>query len=65
MVIISAIIYRNLTENNFAAVVVVFDMTNLLSLAHCHQWLDEAMNANSRGPKPLIFLVGTKKDLMV
>ncbi|XP_059490954.1 ras-related protein Rab-34-like [Neocloeon triangulifer] len=46
------------------ALVVVFDMTNLLSLAHCHQWLEEAMTANCRGPKPLVFLVGTKKDLM-
>lgn len=56
---------KSLIYNFFSAVVVVFDMTNLLSLAHCHQWLDEAMTANCRGPKPLVFLVGTKKDLMV
>ncbi|CAB3381772.1 Hypothetical predicted protein [Cloeon dipterum] len=47
------------------ALVVVFDMSNLETLSNTRQWMNEAMAANSRGPKPLVFLVGTKKDLMV
>jgi len=43
--------------------VIVFDLTSLMSLSHSPQWLEEALNANS-GPSH-IFLVGTKRDLMV
>jgi len=43
--------------------VIVFDLTSLLSLSHCPQWLEEALNANSGSSH--IFLVGTKRDLMV
>lgn len=42
---------------------VVFDLENLMSLAHCQQWLNEASLSNI-GPYH-IFLVGTKKDLLV
>ena len=44
--------------------VVVFDVTSVMSLAHTAQWLEEAKDAN-RGSEPLIFLVGTKRDLLV
>ncbi|XP_046391042.1 ras-related protein Rab-36-like [Ischnura elegans] len=43
-------------------VVVVFDLTSLMTLMHCHKWLEEALSANSGTPK--MFLVGTKKDLL-
>jgi GTPase SAR1 family protein len=46
-----------------AAIVIVFDLTSLMSLSHCQQWLEEALSANSGSPH--IFLVGTKGDLMV
>lgn len=42
---------------------VVFDVSNLTSLAHCQQWLNEASRSNV-GPYH-IFLVGAKKDLLV
>lgn len=42
---------------------VVFDVSNLMSLAHCQQWLNEASRSNV-GPYH-IFLVGAKKDLLV
>ncbi|XP_064085807.1 ras-related protein Rab-34-like [Macrobrachium nipponense] len=45
------------------AVMVVFDVTNIVSLAHTAQWLEEAKEAN-RNTNPLVFLVGTKRDLM-
>jgi hypothetical protein len=44
-------------------IVVVFDLSSLMSLSHCPQWLEEALSANSGSPH--IFLVGTKRDLMV
>ncbi|XP_019883489.1 ras-related protein Rab-34 isoform X2 [Camponotus floridanus] len=43
-------------------IVVVFDVSNLMSLAHCQQWLNEASRSNV-GPYH-IFLVGAKKDLL-
>lgn len=43
------------------AIVVVFDMTESLSLVHCGQWLDEALD-KTRTTVPEIFLVGNKKD---
>lgn len=46
------------------AVMVVFDVTNVVTLAHTAQWLEEAREANINSC-PLVFLVGTKRDLMV
>ena len=43
---------------------IVFDVTNVMSLAHTAQWLEEAKDAN-QNYEPLIFLVGTKRDLLV
>ncbi|XP_047500590.1 ras-related protein Rab-34 [Penaeus vannamei] len=45
------------------AVMVVFDVTNVVTLAHTAQWLEEAREANINSC-PLVFLVGTKRDLM-
>ncbi|KAI4460879.1 hypothetical protein MML48_5g00006103 [Holotrichia oblita] len=45
-------------------IVLVFDFTNISTLSHCKKWLDEALNA-SGNEDPFIFLVGTKKDLVV
>lgn len=45
-------------------VIIVFDVTNLYSLSHSKNWLREALDANGTS-SPLIFLVGTKKDLLV
>ncbi|XP_053645771.2 ras-related protein Rab-34 isoform X3 [Cherax quadricarinatus] len=46
-----------------ANVMIVFDVTNIVTLAHTAQWLEEAKQANL-GLNPLVFLVGTKRDLM-
>ncbi|XP_012230616.1 ras-related protein Rab-34 [Linepithema humile] len=43
-------------------IMVVFDLGNLMSLAHCQQWLNEARLSNIGHYH--IFLVGTKKDLL-
>ncbi|XP_050457470.1 ras-related protein Rab-36 isoform X2 [Cataglyphis hispanica] len=43
-------------------IMIVFDVSNLMSLRHCQQWLNEASRSNV-GPYH-IFLVGTKKDLL-
>nr|CAD7203246.1 unnamed protein product [Timema douglasi] len=43
-------------------VVVVFDLSSLMSLSHCSQWLREALVVNHG--EPHIFIVGTKRDLM-
>lgn len=42
---------------------IVFDLGSLMSLHHCQQWLAEANRSNT-GPYH-IFLVGTKRDLLV
>ncbi len=34
------------------------------TLLNTKKWLEEILDANSRWDKPLIFLVGTKKDLL-
>lgn len=47
----------------FTVIMVVFDLGNLMSLAHCQQWLHEASLSNIGSYH--IFLVGTKKDLLV
>ncbi|XP_071541563.1 ras-related protein Rab-34 [Panulirus ornatus] len=46
-----------------SAVMIVFDVTNIVTLAHTAQWLEEARQAN-QNTNPLVFLVGTKRDLM-
>jgi hypothetical protein len=48
---------------SITVIVVVFDLSSLMSLSHCPQWLEEGLSANSGSPH--IFLVGTKRDLMV
>ena len=47
----------------FAAILVVFDLTDLFSLSACPKWLEDALKANV--DRPLVFLVGTKRDLLV
>ena len=42
---------------------VVFDLTDLYSLSSCPKWLEDALKANV--VRPLVFLVGTKRDLLV
>ena len=42
---------------------VVFDLANLTSLGHCQQWLNEAAQSNTE--PYYIFLIGTKRDLLV
>lgn len=42
---------------------VVFDLANLISLGHCQQWLNEAAQSNTE--PYYIFLIGTKRDLLV
>ncbi|XP_063225111.1 ras-related protein Rab-34-like [Bacillus rossius redtenbacheri] len=43
-------------------VAVVFDLTSTATLAHCAQWLREALEVNRGDPR--VFLVGTKRDLL-
>ncbi|XP_019695777.1 ras-related protein Rab-34 isoform X3 [Harpegnathos saltator] len=43
-------------------IMIVFDLGNLMSLAHCQQWLNEASRSNVSPYH--IFLVGAKKDLL-
>nr|CAD7415365.1 unnamed protein product [Timema poppensis] len=50
------------TGQEFLVVVVVFDLSSLMSLSHCSQWLREALVVNHG--EPHIFIVGTKRDLM-
>ncbi|TMS14304.1 Ras-related protein Rab-34 [Larimichthys crocea] len=44
------------------AIIVVFDLSSVSSLAHARQWLEDAMKENDPS-SVLLFLVGTKKDL--
>ncbi|XP_057207626.1 ras-related protein Rab-34a isoform X3 [Triplophysa rosa] len=44
------------------AVIIVFDLTDVASLDHTRQWLEDAMKENDP-TSVLLFLVGTKKDL--
>nr|XP_019952685.1 PREDICTED: ras-related protein Rab-34-like [Paralichthys olivaceus] len=44
------------------AIIVVFDLSSVSSLAHARQWLEDAMKDNDPS-SVLLFLVGTKKDL--
>ncbi|XP_063060892.1 ras-related protein Rab-34a isoform X2 [Engraulis encrasicolus] len=44
------------------AIIIVFDLTDVSSLSHARQWLEDAMKENDPS-SVLLFLVGTKKDL--
>ncbi|XP_031429355.1 ras-related protein Rab-34a isoform X1 [Clupea harengus] len=44
------------------AIIIVFDLTDVSSLAHARQWLEDAMKENDPS-SVMLFLVGTKKDL--
>ncbi|KAK5876474.1 hypothetical protein CesoFtcFv8_025827 [Champsocephalus esox] len=44
------------------AIIVVFDLSSVSSLAHARQWMEDAMKENDPS-SVLLFLVGTKKDL--
>ncbi|XP_037834964.1 ras-related protein Rab-34 isoform X2 [Kryptolebias marmoratus] len=46
------------------AIIVVFDLSSVSSLAHARLWLEDAMKENDPS-SVLLFLVGTKKDLSV
>lgn len=46
-----------------SVIMVVFDLANLISLGHCEQWLNEAAQSNTQPCH--IFLIGTKRDLLV
>ncbi|XP_076235683.1 ras-related protein Rab-34 [Calliopsis andreniformis] len=43
-------------------IMVVFDLSNLISLGHCQQWLNEAARSNTGSYH--VFLIGTKRDLV-
>ncbi|KAK3864766.1 hypothetical protein Pcinc_029566 [Petrolisthes cinctipes] len=44
-------------------IMIVFDVTNIMTLIHTAQWLEEGRQANST-TQPLVFLVATKRDLL-
>ena len=46
----------------FTVVIVVFDLNEVESLANARTWAEDACKNAS---DPLVFLVGTKKDLVV
>ncbi len=52
------------TCSSLSVICVVFDMTDPATLENAHAWLSDALEANLH-LSPLIFLVGTKKDLLV
>ncbi|XP_031369376.1 ras-related protein Rab-34 isoform X2 [Apis dorsata] len=54
---IAASYYRNSN-----VIMVVFDLANLISLGHCEQWLNEAVQCNTEPYHT--FLIGTKQDLL-
>ncbi|TSQ46652.1 Ras-related protein Rab-34 [Bagarius yarrelli] len=45
------------------AIIIVFDLTDVASLHHTRQWLEDALKENDP-TSVLLFLVGTKKDLI-
>uniref|UniRef100_A0A8C1SIH6 Ras-related protein Rab-36 n=1 Tax=Cyprinus carpio TaxID=7962 RepID=A0A8C1SIH6_CYPCA len=49
-------------QERFKSVIIVFDLTDVASLEHTRQWLEDAMKENDP-TSVLLFLVGTKKDL--
>jgi hypothetical protein len=42
----------------------VFDLTNLKSLASVKKWYEDVMISHNSSYKPLIFLVGTKSEML-
>ncbi|XP_072839182.2 ras-related protein Rab-36 isoform X1 [Pogona vitticeps] len=44
-------------------IITVFNLADIQTLEHTVQWLEDALRENSLGPR-VIFLVGTKKDLV-
>jgi hypothetical protein len=45
---------------------VIFDLSAIRTLANCKKWLQDALEvSNSADDPPYIFLVGSKKDLLV
>ncbi|XP_041512595.1 ras-related protein Rab-36 isoform X1 [Microtus oregoni] len=44
-------------------IITAFDLTNVQTLEHTRQWLDDALRENEAG-SCFLFLVGTKKDLL-
>ncbi|KAF6082649.1 RAB36, member RAS oncogene family [Phyllostomus discolor] len=46
-----------------AAIITAFDLTDVQTLEHTRQWLEDALRENEPG-SCFIFLVGTKKDLL-
>ena len=46
----------------FVVVIVAFDLSDLESLSNSRQWCEDACQ---HAEDPLVFLVGTKKDLLV
>ena len=47
------------------AIIVTFDMTDRETLFHAEHWLYDALGVTNNKNDPLIFLVGTKYDLLV
>ncbi|KAJ6659043.1 hypothetical protein lerEdw1_019345 [Lerista edwardsae] len=45
------------------AIITVFDLTDIQTLDHTKQWLEDALRENDPGSS-FVFLVGTKKDLV-
>uniref|UniRef100_A0A8D0TZK2 Ras-related protein Rab-36 n=1 Tax=Sus scrofa TaxID=9823 RepID=A0A8D0TZK2_PIG len=45
-------------------IITAFDLTDVQTLAHTRQWLEDALRENEPGAC-FLFLVGTKKDLLV
>lgn len=45
-----------------SVVTLVFDLSNLKSLSHCEQWLDQAFKEHSSNQLPYVLLVGNKLD---
>ena len=45
-----------------AVVIVTFDLSDVESMNHVHKWKEDACQS---AYDPLVFLVGTKKDLLV
>ncbi|XP_037076454.1 ras-related protein Rab-34-like [Pollicipes pollicipes] len=46
------------------AALLCFDLTDLMSLSHTAQWCHDVLEANPAASPPLLFLVGTKRDLV-
>ncbi|XP_011528854.1 ras-related protein Rab-36 isoform X15 [Homo sapiens] len=54
--------YRS-RPRHFTVIITAFDLTDVQTLEHTRQWLEDALRENEAG-SCFIFLVGTKKDLL-